>query len=171
MQNLKNIIFLWFFLFSTSIFAQTVDWEILENVELEEAEDYVKIEPQILELINWLGNHSINHSDRQKANAHFVKWISGSASVTIELYPYALDYNKKNTDFMILFMAGWSKYVLENPKKKKDKIEGSLAGINFFLDFYEKGKDFGVKKDRKVAKLLKKRAAGKLKEFVVKKSN
>jgi hypothetical protein len=60
---------------------------------------------------------------------------------------------------------------LENPDKKEDKIRGSLAGVNYFLDFYEKGKDFGVKKDRKVIKLLKKREAGKLEEFISKKSN
>ena len=72
---------------------------------------------------------------------------------------------------MILFMAGWSKFVLENPENRTDKFKGNLAGVNYFLDFYKKGKDFGVKKDRKVAKLLKKREAGKLEEFISKESN
>lgn len=168
MKNLPTLFLFFFLLFSNLLLAQTVDWETLQNAELEEVEDYKEIEPQILKLIDWLGNYSLEHQNRQFANAQFIRWISGSASVTIELHPYVMEYNKKNTDFMVLFMAGWSKYVLKNPDKKEDKIEGHLAGVNYFLDFYEKGKDFGVKKDRKVAKLLKKRKAGKLKEFIEK---
>ncbi len=168
---MKNLIFFFLFLFSSSLFSQTVDWKMLENVVLEDAEDYENIEPEILKLIDWLGNHSLDHKKRITANAHFVKWISGSANVTVELNPFVLDYSKKNTDFMILFMAGWSKNVLEKGENKADKMDGNLAGFNYFLDFYEKGKDFGVKKDRKVAKLLKKRKAGKLEGFIAKISN
>jgi hypothetical protein len=171
MKNFNQLIFLFLCLFSTSLFAQTVDWETLKNAELAEEKDYHAIEPQVLKLIDWLGNHSLDHPNRGTANAYFIKWISGSANVTVELHPYVLGYYKKNTDFMILFMAGWSKYVLENPARKEDKMGGRLAGINYFLDFYEKGTDFGVRKDRKVAKLLKKREAGKLEEFIAKKNN
>ncbi|MFK7771498.1 MAG: hypothetical protein AB8F94_05130 [Saprospiraceae bacterium] len=166
---MKNLLFFFLFLFPTTLFSQTIDWEKWKEVKLEEAKDYENIEPEILELIDWLGNHSLDHQKRTNANAHFVKWISGSANVTIELNPYVLEYSKKNTDFMILFMAGWSKYVLENPDKKEDKKGGNLAGINFFLDFYTKGEDFGVRKDRKIVKLLKKREARKLEKFIAKK--
>lgn len=168
MKNLQFLFIVIFLLVSNLLLSQTVDWETLQNAELEEVEDYKEIEPQILKLIDWLGNYSLEHQNRQFANAQFIRWISGSGSVTIELHPFIMEYNKKNTDFMVLFMAGWSKFVLENPEKKDNKIEGNLAGVNFFLDFYEKGKDFGVKKDRKVAKLLKKRKAGKLQEFIEK---
>ncbi|MFK8008702.1 MAG: hypothetical protein AB8H03_20250 [Saprospiraceae bacterium] len=166
---MKNLIFFFLFFFSTSLFCQTVDWQRLKETALEIPKDYEKIEPEIIQLIDWLGNHSLDHEKRITANAHFVKWISGSSNVTVELNPFILDYSKKNTDFMILFMAGWSKYILENPNNKKDNIKANLAGFNYFLDFYEKGKDFGVKKDRKVAKLIKKRKAGKLENFIVKK--
>lgn len=168
---MKKLTFFLLFLFSTSLFSQNVNWEKLKDADLEEAKDFEKIEPEILKLIDWLGNHSLDHKKRVIGNAHFVRWISGSSNVTVELNAYVLDYTKKNTDFMILFMAGWSKYVLENPNKKEDKIGGTIAGVNYFLDFYERGKDFGVKKDRKVAKLLKKRGAGKLEDFITNKSN
>ncbi len=168
MKNFKNLALLFLLLFSTSLFSQTVDWETLENAELVEAEDFVKIDHQILKLIDWLGNHHLDHKDRIKANSIFMRWITGSPSVTVSLDTYLMNYTKKNGDFLLLFMAGWSKYVLENPDKKEDNIGGSLAGVNYFLDFYEKGKDFGVKKDRKVAKLLKKREAGKLEDFIAK---
>ena len=171
MKKIKNLAFLFLLFFSTSLFSQTVDWESLENAELKEAEDFAKINPEIMKLIDWLGNHHLDHKDRIKANATFMRWITGSPTVTISLDTYLMNYTKKNGDFLLLYMAGWSKYVLENPDKKEDTIGGNLAGINYFLDFYEKGKDFGVKKDRKVAKLLKKREAGKLEEFITKKSN
>lgn len=167
MKFLKIIIFLFL---TTSLFSQTIDWEKLSTTKLEVAEDYKNIQPEILQLIDWMGNHSLDHPQRTAANAHFVKWISGSPNVTIELDPFILNYSKKNTDFMILFMAGWSKFVLENSENKTDKKGGNLAGINYFLDFYKKGKKFGVKKDRKVAKLLKKRDAGNLEKFIEKKS-
>ena len=166
---LKTLFFLFIFLSSSPLFSQTVDWETLEDAELEEAEDFVKIDAEILKLIDWLGNHHLDHKDRIKANAIFMRWITGSPSVTVGLDTYLMSYTKKNGDFLLLYMAGWSKYVLENPDKKEDNFGGSLAGVNYFLDFYEKGKDFGVKKDRKVAKLLKKREAGKLEAFIANK--
>ena len=60
---------------------------------------------------------------------------------------------------------------MENPDQKDNKIEGNLAGINSILDYYEKGKDYGVRKDKKVKKLLKKRAEGKLEDFISKQLN
>ena len=66
METLKTLSFLFIFLSSFSLFSQTVDWETLENAELEEAEDFVKIDLQILKLIDWLGNHHLDHKDRIK---------------------------------------------------------------------------------------------------------
>jgi len=169
MEILKILPFLFIFLSSSSLLSQSVDWETLENAELKETEDFVKIDSLILKLINWLGNHHLDHKDRIKANSIFMKWMTGSPSVTVNLDNYLMSYTKKNGDFLLLYMAGWSKYVLENPDKKEDTFGGRMAGVNYFLDYYEKGKDSGVKKDRKVVKLLKKRKAGKLEKFIAQK--
>ena len=102
MEILKILPFLFIFLSSSSLLSQTVDWETLENAELKETEDFVKIDSLILKLINWLGNHHLDHKDRIKANSIFMKWMTGSPSVTVNLDNYLMSYTKKNGDFLLL---------------------------------------------------------------------
>jgi len=171
MKIFKNFIFLFLCLFSTSLVAQNLDWEKLREIQLENKEDVDQFEKHIPSIIEWLNNHSLTHSDRPNINAIFIFWLEKTSTLTVTLESYVLDYTKENPDFFLLFMTGWTIYVLENPTQKENALKCNLAGVNSILDFYKKGKDFGVKKDRKVSKLLKKRNAGKLEEFIAKKSN
>jgi len=148
MKNLKNIIFLFLLIFSIPAISQNLDWEKLRASSFETKEDIDKFEKQIPSIIKWLNNHSIDHPDRPHANALFLFWLEKTATLTVTLESYVMDYNKKNPDFFILFMTGWTKYVLENPTQKEDTLKCNLAAVNAILDFYKKGK---IKKEKTLA--------------------
>jgi len=152
----------------TSI-AQTIDLEHIQDIHFKTKQDYIDFEEDLLLYLDWLENNDIDHQDRIKVNALVLKWAEGTANVTISIESYLMDCVEKNPAFLVLFIGGWSKFVLQNPELKDDHLKCNMAGVNSFLDFYKKGKDFGVVKDKKVGKLLKKREAGKLEQWIQKK--
>ena len=162
------LILLWFALAIPSS-AQSIDFEKIQDINFKTKQDYLDFEDELLVYLEWLENHSIDHKDRIKVNAVILKWAEGTSSVMITVESYLMDYVKKNPAFMVLFIGGWSRYVLQNPDQKEDLLKCNLAAVNSFLDFYEKGKEFGVVKDKKVGKLLKKRKANKLEKWLSKK--
>ncbi|MEM6967545.1 MAG: hypothetical protein AAF573_22465 [Bacteroidota bacterium] len=148
-------------------FAQTLLLDDVEKIEFQNKGDYDKFEDKILKYIDWLETHSLNHEDRRGVNILMFKWVEGTSSVMVTMYPFVMDYVKKNPDFMTLYLAGWTKYSLNHPDDK-DELSSSLAAVNTLLDYYKKGATFGVKKDKKLEKLLKKRASGKLEKYIAK---
>lgn len=166
---LKYILFLSFFALAIPSNAQTIDFDKIQDINFKSKQDYLDFEDELLIYLDWLENNSIDHKDRIKVNALILKWAEGTSSVMITIESYIMDYVEKNPAFMVLFIGAWSRYVLQNPDQKDDLLQCNLAAVNSFLDFYEKGKDFGVVKDKKVEKLLKKRNSGKLEKWLDKK--
>lgn len=163
----NSLIFILCFI-TFGLYAQ--DLPLLEDIQLETKEDHLNFEDNILEYISWLENNSLKHKKRKKINAVFLKWIIGTPTVSISLPKYVRDYTKRNEGFLVLFMTGYSKYVLNKPGEKSNVLAGNLAGVHSFLDFYERGRK-GVKKDKEVERLLKIREAGQLEEFIISKLN
>lgn len=166
MKTFKLLSVFSFLLLSITLSAQNFKVGHPGEVSFKSEQDYVDFHDEVLQYIHWLENRSLKHPDRAKANAIFFIWLEGTSSVTVTLNSFVVDYSKKNEDFLLLFMAGWVKKSLEDPESKLSAYEGSLAGLNAILDFYVKGKEFGVKKDKKMEKLMKKRTAGELEAFV-----
>jgi len=166
---LKHILFFSCFWLTIPSFAQTIDLDKIQNINFKSKQDYIDFENELLVYLDWLENNSIDHKDRIKVNAAILKWAEGTSNVMITIESYIMDYSEKNPAFIVLFIGAWSRFVLQNPDQKDDLLKCNLAGVNCFLDFYEKGKDFGVRKDKKVGKLIKKRNANKLEKWLSKK--
>ena len=167
MKN-KLVIALLFFC-SQTFFAQQIDFENLKNITFETPKDYEDFEKGIGLYVDWLQNNSLNHKERPRVNALMFRWIEGTPNVMIVLENSITRFSKKNPDFLILFMATWSRYILNHPEEKDDVLVGTFIGLNAVLDFYQKGKAFGVRKDKRLEKLLKKREQKVLDEYVIKK--
>lgn len=149
---------------SSGVFAQeSLSFEI---PEFKCDKDYAAFHDEALSYIEWLENNPIDHEKRNAANKILLVWLEGTPTVTVCIQFYLTDYIEKNSEFLMLFMAGWAEYVIQNPEQGENVLQGNLAGINNVLDFYKKGKSFGVKKDKNIEKLLKKRKDGKLKKFI-----
>lgn len=94
----------------------------------------------------------------EKSNMHFTVWLINSPSVTLTLNANTTPFTKKNSELLIVFMAGYGKYVLENPGAI-DEMKANLAGIRSAMKVYNLG---GVKKDKKMLALIELEKAGTL---------
>lgn len=144
----------------TILFIQTSysqEFTIPNNLKLESAEDYTNSESDILNCIHWLENTPVNQDSEKRtlANAFLMRWATGTPTVTISMESYQLDLVKKNSELLINFMGGWIKYVIENPSEKDNMQGGNIAGIKSLVKVYAANKDEGMKKDKRVEKLLK----------------
>ncbi len=141
--------------------------EIPENVQLTSKEDYKKQETLVLKGIDWIHETSLDKDKekRKEVNAFLMRWMTGSPSVSIKLVGGIVPM--ECGECLMSFLAGWTKYSLEN-NYSKDTIENALAGVNRFIGFYEKNKNL-LKKTSEVKTLLKKKKKGKLKKYIASK--
>lgn len=147
-------------LFLTILFIQSgfsQEFNVPNNVKLESDEDFRKYEADILNCINWLENTPVNQNSnkRKKASTFLMLWATGTPTVTIEMQSFQLDLTKKNSSLLIDFIGGWIKYVVENPSEKNNIQQGNIAGINSIIKVYSANKDNGMKKDKRIEKLIK----------------
>ena len=166
-MKIKNILIA----FVLTLFVAQTSWSqtfnIPDNVKLEVTEDYVKHEQRIVECINWLENTPISDDadKRLLANAYLMKWATGTPTVTIEMQAFQIDLAKKNSELLIIFMGGWIKYAIENPTDKDNIEAANIAGINSIVKVYTANKGKGLKKDKRIEKLIK-MDASQLQEWV-----
>jgi hypothetical protein len=144
------------------------EFEVPENYQLNEKEDYVKYEEDVLRAIDWIYATPI-HSDKEKEKAvhgFIIKWITGSPSVSVDVKPEVVTFIETNPELMLIFMYGWTKYAIET--KDNSKLKGSLSGIEAAIDFYTKNLK-ELEKDKNVEKYIKMKEKGSLEEYLEKK--
>jgi len=158
----KTFLILLFSLISIGVFSQ--EFEAPKNFEPKLKEDYAPFEPQILDAINWSLNTPLNEQSekRQEVYAFFMKWITGTPSVSIELRAKHLKFSEKSPDLLVPFIMGWTKYTLEN-NYSRDIIKGNEAGIITAVKFYEDNKKH-LKRNKEIESLSKLIREGKLEE-------
>lgn len=148
------------------LFAQSL--EVPKDYKLKNAEDYEQYEDNIVECVNWLIKTPITKktATRKNANKFVLEWISGSPKVLVEIQPKIVNFMGSYPDYLLIFMGGWAKYSIENDEYK-DKVAGSLAGIEAVIEFYKNNKD-DLKKEKHIEKYIKMQQKGTLKDYIKK---
>jgi len=149
--------------FSNNAICQ--DFDVPDNYQLESKEDYSKYEKDMVNAAKWLVATPLNEQEakHKEVSAFVIKWIIGSPTVTVEIYPTIMDFDKKNSGMMIIYMASFAKHVLEN-NYSKDVRANQKAALHDMISVYKTGK--GIKKDKKMEKLIKADDEGKLDEWL-----
>jgi len=165
-QKSLGILFLLTVLFAGTGMAQT--FVVPQNYKLKTPEDYDKYQPDVIACVDWLEATPSDQATekRQEAIAFFITWLTGSPTVSVSVYGFVTDLADKNSDLMIIFLGGGTRFVLENPDASTDNFKISLAGLNSVLDVYEKGK--GIKKDKYLTNLVELRKKGELETWLKK---
>ncbi len=163
MKNLLTLIALLFI--GMNSVAQDLD--IPQNLELKTEADYKKLEPLVLQSIDWLQNEPMekNEAKRKEVNAFLVQWMSGTPSVSIGIVADLVPL--ECADCMVAFMCGWTKYSLEN-NYSKDNLQCAQRGVERTIAFYKKNKK-ALGKNKEVENLISLQKKGKLKAFIVSK--
>jgi hypothetical protein len=148
--------------FASISFAQ--HYEPPANVKYNKPEDYKKYEKDVLRCIEFLETSPLTDSlDRTRANGFLMNWLTGCPYITVSIEAYLLQLVTINKDFLGIFMAGWTKYAIQNPKER-DEIKGHLAGLHAIIKYYKENKS--AKKDKLVDRIVKADDEGKLREWV-----
>ncbi|HMK25272.1 MAG TPA: hypothetical protein VK483_04515 [Chitinophagaceae bacterium] len=141
------------------------DFTVPADYQLNTKEDYVKYENDIISASKWLIATPLNEQQdkRKDVSAFVVKWINGSPTVNVEINTNIMDFEKKNSGMLVLYMAASAKYVLEN-NYSKDMRAKHRAALRDMISVYKSGK--GIQKDKKMEKLAKSDEDGKLDEWI-----
>lgn len=164
---MKKTLAILLFTFSMTL-LKAQEFEVPKNCVLNKPEDYVKYENDVIKGCNWIMTTPIKEqTDKRKdVNAFLLKWISGSPNVSIEITEKIVTFGKLNPDLLMIFMAGWTKYAIEN-KDYTNKLKGNLSGIESVIEFYQKNSN-DLKKDSNVEKYIKMKEKGTLEDYVKK---
>jgi len=146
--------------------AVAQDFKPPQDYVLKKASDYEKYEDQVVRCIDYLHSTSPNEGGEIKAQTieFLLAWIQGAPDVTITVDARGMPYLKKNPFLLIVFMTGWTKYAIEN--EYKGTFKGHLAGLQSVTKYYKKFKENGLKKDKKLEKLLVLEEKGELKQWL-----
>ena len=164
MNILKKVVaFAFAVVIYSSSFAQ--DEGLLETIP-ETKQEFIESEKKLLATINWLENTALDQEEtkHKKQYALLTAWIINSPTVTIEVNNRILTFTKKNSQLLIFFMAGWTKYCLQN-NYSADLTKGNVAGIRSAIGIYKKG--VGLKLDKEMQKLIDLDEKGELENWVI----
>jgi len=127
-------------------------------------EEFVQSEPAVVNTINWLEQTPLDEKEERKTQqALLVAWIINSPTVSIELNEKTVPFTKKNDALLVMFMAGWTRYCLQN-NYSKDPVQCNLAGIKTAMIVYKKG--IAIKKDKEMEKLIALDNKGELEQWI-----
>ena len=77
-------------------------------------------------------------SRRKQAQRFLLTWASGSPRVSIGLQPYVGELYGKQTDLLMAFMGGWTRYSLQHPGQT-DALTLNAEGVQAMLKLYALG--------------------------------
>jgi hypothetical protein len=148
---------------SSNLYSQ--HFEVPKDYTLKVAADYKMYEKDMIEAAKWLVKTPLDEQEnkRAKVSAFVISWVNGSPTVDVELNEFIMDFDKKNKGMLVIFMASCAKYVLENDYSK-DMRAKHRAALRDMMTVYNSGN--GIKKDKKMEKLIKSDADGKLDEWL-----
>jgi hypothetical protein len=149
--------------FTNSAICQ--EFNVPGNYQFNSKEDYSKYEKDVINAANWLVATPLNEQQekRKEVSAFVVKWINGSPTVNVEINPTIMDFEKKNPGMLAIYMAGCAKFVLET-NYSNDMRAKHKAALHDMISVYKSDK--GIRKDKKMEKLIKSDDEGKLDEWL-----
>lgn len=159
---------LWILILSVAFSVYGQDYQVPKNVVLKTDADYDKYEADIIKCADWLINSQVSSetAKRKEANSFLLLWLTGSSKVSIEIKEEIVNFTDAHAEILFIFMAGWTKYVLET-KDFKNKVMGSVKGVEAVITFYKNNKE-SVKKDENIEKYIKMKEDGTLEKYIKK---
>lgn len=141
------------------------DFQVPKEYNLKVAADYTALEKDVISAAKWLTTTALDEQvqKRKEVSAFVVSWINGSPTVNVELNASIIDFDKKNEGMLVIFMAACARYVLEN-NYSKDMRAKHRAALRDMMSVYKSGA--GIKKDKKMEKLIKRDEEGKIDEWL-----
>ncbi|MBP8115354.1 MAG: hypothetical protein KAY50_08355 [Chitinophagaceae bacterium] len=158
---MKRKIFFAFFLIIISVtysVAQT-------NLPNAAKADLSASETQVLNSANWIitTGLTVELGKRKPANGIVLKWYIDTITLNIKLVEKLSAIYGANSDLLMMFFAGYSKFYLEN-KKTATNSAATKAGLISLINVYKRG--IGVTKGEELEKLVALADADKIDDYI-----
>ena len=133
----KTILF--FLLFSIGIsYSYSQDLPNLKHVKLNKRSNYKGTDALVLRVTAYLFATPIDKKNmsRTEAGQFLIKWMNGTPDHTFLLEDKETEFFNTDSDLMLMYMAGFTKFALENPTIKEQKVLvlGALQLVLPYLD-------------------------------------
>ena len=160
---MKNSTILLMFCLSLSILSSAQNFEVPASVPSTK-EEFISSEKDMIAAAKWLETTPVgtDMDKRSKVNTYVIAWITNSPTVTVEIKESVIKPFDKNPQLLGVYMAGYSRYCLEN-NYSKDQLQCNIAGLKSAINCCNLGGD--IKKDKTLVKLIDADKEGKLEDW------
>jgi hypothetical protein len=118
----------------------------IKHVKLNKKAHFKDIEPVVLKVTDYLFNTPVNEQNnaRREAGEFLIRWMNGTPYDTFLLEEKETDYFNTDTELMLMYMAGLTKFILENKSvtDQKEKVFGAMQLVLPYLDKQETKKSW-----------------------------
>ena len=159
---MKRLLILPLLFIGMTIHAQ--DFKELEDIALEEEQDYYDSEENVLECANYLIEHEPNDASGAniRASMFILRWITG-APYSFVLWSWGPKLSDKEPALLIVYMAILVKVGIENELFEGDEANLKCADIMYI---YLKNENFEIKRKGYIKKFIKAGDKGGLGHFI-----
>lgn len=163
---MKKTLFLFLIVISISVFSQKA--EVPKDFDAENKEDCHLFIDDFISCFNWLMENpaNLNPNLKKEVNSFLLKWMVVCPQVQIKLDDRIVNFIPESNDYMMVFLAGWAKYSLQN-NDNEDVVKGNLAGLNAVIEYYGKNKSI-LGKSKSIEKYIKMKQKGELQSYIEK---
>ena len=149
-------------------FSFSQDLPDFDAIRLEKAGDYnAKANDAALQAAEFLLSTPLDpdNLDRLKSMQYMITWMSGTPDYSFTLDEHATKFTKNNDDFLGLYLAAMTKFMLENKDDAADENKVKLNAMKLVIA-YAKDKNNKVKVNGELKKAIEAEDKGKLAEYL-----
>jgi hypothetical protein len=95
-----------------------------------------------------------------------VKYLTNSPDISVTLDETAIKIADKNPDLLALYMGAYARLAFESEKGKQDQKQCVTAALQSIIKYYKANSSKGLKKDKKVLKLIEADDKGELGKWI-----
>lgn len=138
----------------------------LKHVKLNKKAHFKDIDALVLKVTDYLFATPVNHKNdsRREAGQFLIRWMNGTPFDTFILEERQTNFFNTDTELILMYMAGLTKFTLENKSitNQKEKILGAMKLVLPYLDKQENKKSWPVA----LWQLVDSYKTGKLEDFL-----
>lgn len=146
-----------------SFISAAQDFEVPANLP-KTKDEFVRSEPDFIAAAKWLESNPIGTQElkRRNMNRWVIAWLTKSPTVTVAIKSFVGKLYYKNVQLLMMFMAGYSRYCLEN-NYSSDQLKANTAGVKSVITCFNLDGD--VKKNKTLPAAIVADKEGKLEDW------
>lgn len=163
---MKKIVLFFIVLILSTCYCFSQDLPNLKHIKLSKSAHFKNSVPIILKVTTYLFETPINkkNTSRTEAGQFLIKWMNGTPDYTFYLEEKETNFFNTDSDLMLMYMAGLTKFSVENKEIKDQKaiVIGAMQLVLSYLSQQENKKSWSAE----LWQLNEANQKGKLKEYL-----